>query len=496
MSLIEKFEVHDILNPKLWDSDNNLLEDVEQRLFEIIDHFVSTIETPISIADVHLVGSNCNYNYTDKSDLDVHIVTNFELLNAPKDIAQLLFNSIRSKFNADYDIKIRGIDVELYVEDINSTTMSNGIYSLCTGKWIKLPTKIDDIPDLDVSCQLQKCIEHIQKIIELGNSDSIEQTINDLYMIRKNSLDVHGEFSKGNQLFKEIRNLGLLDDLKTAYKKARSKELTLESVQLNEDSRASLLTKSKHSAKGMQRFKRRVKSRVANTVKQYNSIDMNNLFKQDILTVDIHVKGETDDYEVKISFGGFLELLKEQLERQDGVLNLKAITRALVNGFNRDDVYIHCSCPDWQYRYAYYATVNQLNSGAAENRPSNITNPHDKLGSGCKHVLLVLSNTSWILKVASTIYNYINYMEKHYQRLYADIIYPAVYGKKYEEPVQLDIGETDELDTSRDTIDTSNKYAADKNKFKQGNTQGIRFASNKKDPQITIDDEGEDAEET
>ncbi len=489
MSLREKFEVHDILNPKLWDSDNNLLEDVEQRLFAIIDQFVSTIEYPISIADVHLVGSNCNYNYTDKSDLDVHIVTNFDLINAPKEITQLLFNSVKAKFNADYDIKIRGIDVELYIEDITATTMSNGIYSLCTGKWVKFPTKLENLPDLDVSSQLKKCVDRIQTVIENGNSDSIESTINDLYMLRKNSLDNYGEFSKGNQLFKEIRNLGLLDDLKSAYKKSRSMELTLESMQLNEDSRASLLTKSKHSKKGMQRFKRRVKSRVANTVKQYNSIDMNKLFKQDILTVDIHVKGETDDYEVKISFGGFLELLKDQLEKQDGVLNLKAITRALVNGFNRDDVYIHCSCPDWQYRYAYYATVNQLNSGDEEHRPSNITNPDDKLGSGCKHVLLVLSNTSWILKVASTIYNYINYMEKHYQRLYADIIYPAVYGKKYEEPVQLDLfTDDDTLDTEKDTIDASNKYAADKNKFKQGNTQGVRFAPKNKD-KITIDSE-------
>lgn len=488
MSLMENVELHDTLNPKLWDKNNELLEDVEQRLFAIIDQFVSTIDTPISIADVHLVGSNCNYNYSKNSDLDVHIVTNFELLDASDEIAQLMFNAIKTNFNANYDIKIRGIDVELYVEDIKSTTMSNGIYSLYKRKWIKFPQKLSNLPDLDISQQYIKCASVIQEVINSENSDRIEQTINDLYILRKNSLDTSGEFSKGNLLFKEIRNNGLLDDLKNAYKKARSKELTLEGIQLNEDSRTSLISKSKHSSKGMQRFKRRVKSRVANTVRQYNSIDMNKLFKQDILTVDVHVKGETDDYEVKISFGGFLDLLKDQLDRQDGVLNLKAVTRALVNGFNQDDVYIHCSCPDWQYRYAYYATVNQLNSGTPENRPSNITNPNDKLGSGCKHVLLVLSNTSWILKVASTIYNYINYMEKHYQRLYADIIYPAIYGKKYEEPVQLDIETGDDLDTSTDTIDASNKYAADKNKFKQGNTQGIRFASRNAE-QVSIDDD-------
>ena len=489
MQLLEKFEVHNTLNPKLWDNENNLLDDVKARLFEIVEQFTSTVDIPLPIADIHLVGSNCNYNYTNKSDLDVHIISNFELVQAPKEVMQVLYNALKAKFNADYDISIRGIDVEIYVEDIKSTTMSNGIYSLYKDKWIKFPEKLTNIPNVDFGQQLVGMTNRIQRAIQSENSDDIKDVINSLYMIRKNSLGTEGEYGKGNQLFKEVRNNGLLDDLKDAYKKARSKELTLEHLTLQEDSRNALLSKSKKSQKGMQRFKRRVKSRVANTVKQYNSIDMNKLFKQDILTVDINVKGETNDYIVKISFGGFLDLLYDQIERQDGVLNLKAVTRALVNGFNKDDVYIHCSCPDATYRMNYWQTRNKTSSGEPENRPSNITNPDDSLGSACKHTLLVLSNTSWIIKVGSTIYNYVNYMEKHYKRLYADIIYPAIYQKKYEEPVQLDIDDTDELDTTQATIDKSNKYAADKQKFKQGNKDGYKFASNKPNPQITIDDE-------
>lgn len=85
--------------------------------------------------------------------------------------------------------------------------------------------------------------------------------------------------------------------------------------------------------------------------------------------------------------------------------------------------------------------------------------------------MLVISNTSWIIKLGSVIHNYINYMEKHYQKLYADIIYPAIYEKDYEEPVQLDLltSDDDELDTASDLIDKSNKYAKDKNKFKKDN---------------------------
>lgn len=265
-------------------------------------------------------------------------------------------------------------------------------------------------------------------------------------------------------------------------------------IKLYEDSRTKLLTKSKSSVKGKQRFNRRSKSKVANNVRQYNSIDMNKLFKENILTVNISVKGETDDYTVRISFGGFLDILRDLLDDDVNNLNLRNITRALITGFNKDDVYIFCSCPDFHYRFGYWATRNNLTSGEPENRPSDITNPKDTLGSGCKHILLVLSNNSWLIKVASVINNYIKYMEKHYQKLYADIIYPAIFDKEYEEPVQLSLDDTDDntLRTDSDTIDDANKYNQERTKFKKDNTQGIRFASdNKNDDQmeLPLDDE-------
>lgn len=111
------------------------------------------------------------------------------------------------------------------------------------------------------------------------------------------------------------------------------------------------------------------------------------------------------------------------------------ITKALIMGFNRNDVYIHCDCPDFKYRYGFYATRNKINSGEVENRPSNQTNPDDKLGSGCKHILLVLTNTSWLIKVATVIYNYIKYIADKEPKLYQEIIFPALYGIKYTENI-------------------------------------------------------------
>lgn len=77
--------------------------------------------------------------------------------------------------------------------------------------------------------------------------------------------------------------------------------------------------------------------------------------------------------------------------------------------------------------------------------------------------------------MAAVIFNYTNYMKEHYENLYAKIIYPAIYGKEYTEPVQMDLFEPDELATDQDTIDTSNVWARTKNQFKQGNE--YRFKS-------------------
>lgn len=277
---------------------------------------------------------------------------------------------------------------------------------------------------------------------------------------------------------------------------------------LREDSRSDLLNKSKSSQKGRQRFKRRTKSRVANSVKEFNSIDMNKLFKDNILSVNINVAGETDNYVVRISFGGFLDILHDELKRNNDVLNLKVIVKSLLTGFNKDDVFINCSCPDFYFRFGYWATRNRINTAALDGRkvrwkdkgfssgkstanysgvgdpqdiPSNITNPHDTLGSACKHVLLVLSNNSWLMKVASVIYNYIRYMEKNYQRVYADIMYPAIYQKPYEEPVQMQFGDTGRkyAKTGKDTLNKANKQddRDDKGRFAQGNKSGQKFTA-------------------
>lgn len=282
---------------------------------------------------------------------------------------------------------------------------------------------------------------------------------------------------------------------------------------LDEASRNNLISKSKSSPKGLQRFKRRTKSHIANSVREFNSMDMNKLFKEDILSVNINVSGETNNYIVRISFGGFLDELHRELKNNNDILDLRIIIRSVVNAFNRDDVYVNCSCPDFIYRYSFVSTQNKYDTYSFDKKrirnpklgvvdpqsiPAKITNPNDNLGSSCKHVLLILSNNSWIMKVASVINNYIKYMKKNYQKAYADIIYPAIYEKPYEDNVQITAFDSKRryARTGKDTLSkaiSADKDRDEKGRFSKGNQSGFKFQSDEDDGvdvnQISLFDE-------
>lgn len=263
---------------------------------------------------------------------------------------------------------------------------------------------------------------------------------------------------------------------------------------LIEKKRAELLSKSKNAdnyvdtSKGKNRYARRTYSHIPNTVRQYNNISMDDLFKRDELSVTIPVLGETSHYDVKIKFNGVIDEIAYNLRLgKEEEVNFRHVIQALTRVFNRADVYVSCTCDDWKYRMQYWSTQGDYNSGMPQNNPGmGIVNPHDSKGAGCKHVMLVLANVDWMMKVASVITNYINYCKEHMERNYADYIYPKLYGKKYEKPVQLDLFDNDDnLPSDKETISQSNAAAREKGQFKPGNP--YQFKKQPKVDQVELD---------
>ena len=232
--LNEEIQIHSTLNPKLWDKDNMLRPEVRSKIIEIVDAFENYLDLPIQILDIQIVGSNASFNYTEHSDLDVHMMANFEVFGDNEEVLKAYYDAKKASFNKSTDIKIRGIDVELYVQDIRSSTVSNGIYSVCDNSWIKEPKPITKITQYNIEQEVSEWQKKIEQVISNQDFEDINNCLNALYLMRTNSIATDGEQGKGNAIFKEIRNLGLLDKLKEHLMKAMSKELSLESLTLGQ----------------------------------------------------------------------------------------------------------------------------------------------------------------------------------------------------------------------------------------------------------------------
>lgn len=295
---------------------------------------------------------------------------------------------------------------------------------------------------------------------------------------------------------------------------------------LLEATRQQLINKSKNADsyarsnqdKGKNRFERRTKSSIATTVQDYNRIDMNTFWKQDKLNFGVRVHGETNNYVVTIRFDNILKELQREIKDNKGKLEFRLIIRALTRSFNTDNVYVGCTCDDFKYRQQYWATKGNYNS--VDPQPSNgkkIANPNDSKGAGCKHILLVLANLEWIMKIASVINNYIYYCKDNMENNYGQFIFPKLYGMPYDKAIQLTLTDYDSqgelnpnLKSDEDIINMSNMIGRRRTQYKkkpqisvnprfqkpakpkpEHNELGLQFNNIKKEPKI--EEEGGDA---
>lgn len=221
--------VHDELNQELFDG-TRLRPEVREALLRIADKFKRSLGLSIEPVDIYFTGSSANFNYNDLSDLDLHLVYDFEEIGINAEILIKYFVAKKQVFNNDYEISIKGIPVEVGVENLNEPIVSSAIYSVVKDAWMLEPEYAEQLlPQPDMK-QYYAIVQKIEKAIETRNSAEIGKVWDELYDIRKQSLAQEGEYGKGNALFKKLRNLGYLDRLKNAYYSSASEELSLESL--------------------------------------------------------------------------------------------------------------------------------------------------------------------------------------------------------------------------------------------------------------------------
>lgn len=227
----EDIQIHNELNDKLWNKDEELLPGIAEKIEDIVELFVKQLEEDgieLRVEDIYLVGSNVNYNYTDRSDLDIHIIAD-ESFDCASEHLPIIYNAYKALFNSKYDIKINGVNVELYVENKDAlSNISAGIYSLNHG-WINKPSisQIPKIDKADFEHTLQIYENEYLELLENPSLEKVESFIDRLYELRLSGIKTQNEFSTGNLVFKEFRYLGYLDELRELKIKLINDKLSL-----------------------------------------------------------------------------------------------------------------------------------------------------------------------------------------------------------------------------------------------------------------------------
>jgi predicted nucleotidyltransferase len=237
---VNQLLLKDVLNPDIWLNEDTIRPEVRKVLLKNALGFINfTKINTLGYKDIIFTGSLANYNYTDASDLDVHIlmdtsqITNnqeflIEYLDAKKDLWKNVFN----------DIKVKNHDVELYVQDVNEFNVSSGIYSLMSNKWLVKPIK--KMINIDTNTIEKKASYFMKKIDKIDSTifdnneklNAIHKIKDKIKKLRQSGLNKEGELSIENLVFKVLRNTGYLAKLMDMKQQITSKELSLESIDI------------------------------------------------------------------------------------------------------------------------------------------------------------------------------------------------------------------------------------------------------------------------
>jgi predicted nucleotidyltransferase len=233
-SILSSFHLQDKLNPKIWVLPNEramsdpkgqvetMKPKVRERLLEIAYEFIDFLGVDVVVSDVVMTGSLANYNWSKFSDVDLHIIIDFNQFSKKElPLYEELFRLKKTLFNDNHDITIFGYDVELYAQDENESHFSSGEYSILFNEWMSKPSKENIEIDTDlIKNKSQQWMGQIDTIIDNAKDEPLEVAIKliDKYKdkikkYRTAGLEKGGEMSDENLVFKVLRRNGYIQKL-------------------------------------------------------------------------------------------------------------------------------------------------------------------------------------------------------------------------------------------------------------------------------------------
>ena len=247
-SILSSFHLQDELNPKIWVLPNEramsdpkgqvetMKPKVRERLLEIAYEFINFLGVDVVVSDVVMTGSLANYNWSKFSDVDLHIIIDFDQFSEKElPLYEELFRLKKTLFNDSHNITIFGYDVELYAQDDTEKHFSSGEYSILFDEWLTEPKK--DKTEIDtelIKKKSEQWMGQIDTVIENAKDEPLETAIKliDKYKdkikkYRTAGLEKGGEMSDENLVFKVLRRNGYIQKLFDFKNEFMDKSLSL-----------------------------------------------------------------------------------------------------------------------------------------------------------------------------------------------------------------------------------------------------------------------------
>jgi predicted nucleotidyltransferase len=218
-------EFHEQLNPKLFDGEQ-MRPEIRKGLLKIAEHFEEFIGVELNVVDITVSGSNAAYSYTDYSDIDLHIVV--QVPNDPE--YKELLDAKKNDYNARHDIKVKGIDVELYAQDADAEHHSLGIYSVQDDQWTATPERVEvDVDHDDVREKYINYRDRIKFALSQEEIDLANDMWADIKRMRKAGLETSAsELSTENLVYKMLRNKRWIEQLQDHINDLTDRDLSIE----------------------------------------------------------------------------------------------------------------------------------------------------------------------------------------------------------------------------------------------------------------------------
>ena len=96
--ILKSFSLQDTLNPKIWENSDDiesseLKTKVRGALMKIAEKFIDYLGDEVFVEDITLTGSLANYNWSEYSDFDLHIIIDFKQYGKESKVHKELFDA-------------------------------------------------------------------------------------------------------------------------------------------------------------------------------------------------------------------------------------------------------------------------------------------------------------------------------------------------------------------------------------------------------------------